>query len=534
MPARKLFAGLAASAVTISALALGVSSAQAAVDPDDTTFTPVAADLVGVGSDTSQHALKVLADAWNATSPAPTSKLASFAATGGGDVTLAAGTSIARPNGSGAGKKLLYGTGNNTAVDFARSSSALDANETAAGLQAFPFAVDELAMAVSGSAPSNAPATLTPQQIVDIYKGTVTDWSQIGGKPGAIAPKIPQTGSGTRSFFEAQLKAANGGTAVVLASNVANVQEHDDAAIKNDPNAIAPFSKGRAGLLGSTLRLEEGWSAKRALYNVVRGSDVNKAEVLAVFGAEGFVCSNTARPLIEAAGFEQLAGPAANGVCGQQTQAATSNFTANKAIATVTTVQVDVSTPTKAKVTAKVTGDTAPQGTVEIFDGTTKVAGPLTLVSGQATVTLTATPGAKTYKAVFTPEEDSNFLASEGTGTGTVKAATPPVVKPPVVKPPVVKVASSLTAAFPKKVGAKVTRAKGVVSVTLKGTSLKASGRVVVKKGAKVVAQGTLKAGKVKLTVKGLKKGKNAFTVSWAGTSTAKPATGRFTVTRKK
>ncbi|NHA00348.1 hypothetical protein G5V59_10145 [Nocardioides sp. W3-2-3] len=61
-----------------------------------------------------------------------------------------------------------------------------------------------LSMAVSKNVVSNAPATLTPAQIVGIYKGEITNWSQVGGTAGVIAPKIPQGGSGTRSFFVAQ------------------------------------------------------------------------------------------------------------------------------------------------------------------------------------------------------------------------------------------------------------------------------------------------------------------------------------------
>jgi len=144
---RKTLAGVIAATLAGSVVALA-GPASAAVDPDDTTFTPTAADLIGVGSDTSQHALKLFADAWNAESTS--AKIATFAATGGGQITLPSGT-INRPNGSGAGKSLLYGSGNNVDIDFARSSSAQSTAETQAGLQSFPFALDTLVMAVSNS-----------------------------------------------------------------------------------------------------------------------------------------------------------------------------------------------------------------------------------------------------------------------------------------------------------------------------------------------------------------------------------------------
>ena len=65
-------------------------------------------------------------------------------------ITLPSGD-IARPNGSGAGKQKLYGAGNNLEIDFARSSSAQNTAETNAGLQSFPFALDQLQMVVSNT-----------------------------------------------------------------------------------------------------------------------------------------------------------------------------------------------------------------------------------------------------------------------------------------------------------------------------------------------------------------------------------------------
>src|SRR5689334_11038710 len=117
---RKTLAGAIAAALAGSAIALSAGSASAATDPDDPSFTPVAGDLIGVGSDTSQHAVHLFAEAWNADPRTQgVAKIASFAATGGGTITLPSGD-ITRPNGSGAGKGLLYGAANNTDIDFAR------------------------------------------------------------------------------------------------------------------------------------------------------------------------------------------------------------------------------------------------------------------------------------------------------------------------------------------------------------------------------------------------------------------------------
>jgi hypothetical protein len=424
MSFRKHIAGVAATAVVASAFAMA-APANAVTDPDDPSFVPVAADLIGVGSDTSQHALHLLAEnGWNAQVPAPTFKVASFSATGGGNITLPSGD-VTRPNGSGAGKNLLHSTGNNTDVDFARSSSTLSAGEKTDGLQQFPFALDTLKMAVSNNVASNAPTSLTPTQIVNIYKcdPTADDWSELGGSAGTIAPRIPQAGSGTRSFFTAQLTAMNGGSAVTLGGCVVEVQEHDDTLIKSDPNAVAPFSEGRAGLLGTTLRLLDGWKADRALYNVVRGTDLANADIQAVFGEAGFVCSNEARALIEQAGFKQLARSGNGGVCGVSTQDATTNFTLNQQVTTTTVLTATAPSAGAVHLSAAVTASTSPSGTVQFFEGETSL-GTVPLSQGAATLDLASqSVGGHTYTAKFTGDTAVQD-ASQDDATVIVKSAS--------------------------------------------------------------------------------------------------------------
>ncbi len=140
---------------------------------------------------------------------------------------------------------------------------------------------------------------------------------------------LPQSGSGTRSFFLAQLKAANGNVDVTLASTVVSVQEHDSAPIAADANAVGPFSTARFATASSGIKLEGGFSAQRAIYNVVRGSDLTASWYSGTFGPSGFLCSGAGLTLIQAAGFQQLAGALDGGVCGVATQTATTNFTVN-------------------------------------------------------------------------------------------------------------------------------------------------------------------------------------------------------------
>jgi ABC-type phosphate transport system substrate-binding protein len=179
-------------------------------------------------------------------------------------VVLRAGTKpVTRPNGSGAGIGAIN-TDAAHAIDFVRASRlpkgaeqgiavATPATATSPGsaaggqLHTYQIAVDGLQMATAST--TNAPNNLTCAQIVDIYKGNITDWSAVGGTAGTIKPYKPQAGSGTIADFESVLKSCNGGTAVTYGGSVLVSEEHDPAVIAGDPNAIAPFSSGRFNLL---------------------------------------------------------------------------------------------------------------------------------------------------------------------------------------------------------------------------------------------------------------------------------------------
>lgn len=332
-------------AVAAAALLAGAISVAGATSAS-ADFTPQSRDVVGAGSDTIQFALNYLADGTtynglfrNGYNSAASARLVSFDAITTAGVThdqivLKTGTApVQRPNGSGEGKSTLISNSN---LNYARSSSSLSASEISSNLYQVPFAVDGLGLGVS-AAGTNAPATISAADMVKIYDGTYTNWSQLGGANAPIVPYIPQSGSGTRSFFEAQLKAANGNVTVVYGANVKTSQEHDPAVFDHASstygadavNAVAPFSTGRAGLNPSLVKIEAGFSAKRAMYIVVRDADRSSSWFNSIFSTNGYICSSAAKNLLTAAGFGQLSVPDDGGVCGVPTQAATTNFTVN-------------------------------------------------------------------------------------------------------------------------------------------------------------------------------------------------------------
>lgn len=422
---------VAGTLVAGSALAVGLAApASAATSPfDPTGYTPTTADLVGSGSDTSEVVLDYLSKGHNGVpgfnAGKTSGRIASYAATPQPDtLTLRDGSTLARPANSGGGRSQLFGTSNNVNFDFARASSSIGAGtaEVTAGLRQIPFAQDGLKMVTATT--SNAPTTIAPADLVKIYNGTYKTWNEVPGgtSTAAIEAYIPPTGSGTRSFFTGQLAKANtGGAAVDLAGNLKVAQEHDATPLQNNPNAIAPFSTGRAKS-ATGIKTIDGLNAKRALYNVFRGADLSgskKSIIDAAFRENGFFCSPSARPLIEAAGFDQLAAADNGGACGIPVQADINNFKlASQEGALVTTTTLSASAANGGVVTlnaelASTGSSQKPVGKVSFRENGVQVA-QASAAGGLATATISGvTPGAHTYTAVFVPTKDADFGPSQ-------------------------------------------------------------------------------------------------------------------------
>ena len=103
------------------------------------------------------------------------------------------------PTGSSAGIKAIQ----EGRCDIGLSSRALKAEEEAQGLKATVLAYDGIAVIVN---PENTVEDLTVEQIAAIYKGEVTNWSEVGGNDTEIVLIGREAGSGTRSGFEEIVK----------------------------------------------------------------------------------------------------------------------------------------------------------------------------------------------------------------------------------------------------------------------------------------------------------------------------------------
>lgn len=252
----KLRLGVVATSAVL-AVALG-ATAPAYADPTPPgSFKP----LVGVGSDTTDNLVSGLATV--------VTNIGSYDAQGSATIqTRSGGVSFNRPNGSGNGQKALSASINLSGtrtwpaaggvnvtgqIDFSRSSSGPSSTLPGSDLTFIPFARDAVSFAVSAASdfPRDIPVGSAAQDSIspapftlrNIYRGTVTSYADADFNSVTIRPLLPQQGSGTRSFWIAQLGLTealitSGGVATDLGNTV---QEHNGNFVTG-PGDIVPFS----------------------------------------------------------------------------------------------------------------------------------------------------------------------------------------------------------------------------------------------------------------------------------------------------
>jgi len=108
-------------------------------------------------------------------------------------------TVTAEFTGSSAGiESLLAGS-----VDIGNASRKLKNSEAGSGAVENIVAIDGIAVVVN---PNNSVQDLTQEQLTSIYKGEITNWSELGGSDEPIVVVGREAGSGTRGAFEEILK----------------------------------------------------------------------------------------------------------------------------------------------------------------------------------------------------------------------------------------------------------------------------------------------------------------------------------------
>ena len=272
--------GLAAAGAI--ALSLGLLAPAAQAD-----YGPSATDVVGVGGDTPQYDVDFGADGdvsgdlgFNAANNV--NNLITFDATADANgrtgylngstlaapialnptIVLRSGTNpVQRPQSTGAGIAAINAdTGTIHKIDFVRSGRLPTAAEQAAAashgwgyLHVVQLGTENLQIVAATT--TNAPAGLSTAELIGIYSGTYTHWNQLpgnaAGSTNTIIPLVAPSTSVIRTTLLNDLKAANGGTAIVLGSNVLTVEQNDPTAVTSSSSpadTIVAFSQARLNL----------------------------------------------------------------------------------------------------------------------------------------------------------------------------------------------------------------------------------------------------------------------------------------------
>ena len=257
---RTLAAGIAATA----AVALVASAAVPALADPPGEIHPAAYAIVGVGANTDENLFNALTGSYNATIAHPSAAhphVYSFNATLPGSTSTAVqhiepkigcSAKTVRPNGSGAGLKALdqnakAGKTGDYCIDFSRSSSSRSTTAPApkkGGVSYVALATDAVTYATRDTgATKTVPATYAPKslslsQLRNIFLCNYKNWSQVGGPNQPIKAYLPQTSSGTYSFWIKKLGITSQGPCV----NVALEENQGLSKQFNSPNAIFIYS----------------------------------------------------------------------------------------------------------------------------------------------------------------------------------------------------------------------------------------------------------------------------------------------------
>jgi phosphate transport system substrate-binding protein len=250
------------------------------------------------GSDTMVNLSQAWAEAFMKAHPGT-----SISVTGGGT-----GTGIAA---------FLNGT-----CDLANASRPMSAREVdqARTRNVFPkpnaVAMDGLAVSVHSSNPLQ---NLTKQQVAAIYTGSISDWSQVGGKPGKIVVLSRESSSGTYGFFrehvlgnrpyrpDAQLMPSTRAIQQELSNNPNAIGYGGEAYFKGKPSIkILPISaaKGKPAIYPSNENVTTGkYPIARKLFVYSRGTPSGLAAQFIKFcqGGQG-------QQIVEQIGYVALPG----------------------------------------------------------------------------------------------------------------------------------------------------------------------------------------------------------------------------------
>lgn len=193
----------------------------------------------------------------------------------------------------------------NGSADIGLASRALKDEEVANGLKSTTLALDGIAVIVNAD---SAISDLTVEQIAQLFKGEVANWSELGGADGAVACIGREGGSGTRDGFESITGTED---ACVLAEELTSTGAVIEA-VRNNPQAIGYASlsavEGQEGIKAITVNgvacseetvLDGSYEIQRPFILVTKEGEALSEAAQAWFD---WATSSAASDLIRAAG----------------------------------------------------------------------------------------------------------------------------------------------------------------------------------------------------------------------------------------
>lgn len=216
-----------------------------------------------------------------------------------------AGTTFTyNPTGSGSGIKAVQ----EGRCDIGLSSRSLKTEELSSGLKQTTLALDGIAIIVN---PNNGVDDLSEAQLASIFKGEITNWSQVGGKDSDIVLIGREAGSGTRDGFESILDiedeckyrqelTSTGDVITTISQNEAAIGYASLASVKSSVNAIkvSGVQPSEETIKNSTYKIQRP-------FVLVTKEGVELSETASKFF--DYVTSSSAKDLITKAGAIPLA-----------------------------------------------------------------------------------------------------------------------------------------------------------------------------------------------------------------------------------
>ena len=208
------------------------------------------------------------------------------------------------PTGSGSGITAVA----EGRCDIGLSSRSLKAEEKEKGLEETILALDGIAIIVN---PENAISDLSLETIAKIYKGEITNWSEVGGRDAEIVLIGREAGSGTRDGFESitgtdgeckyrQELTSTGDVITTVASNPDAIGYASLASVKDTVKAISVD-----GIVPSEESVKDGTYKVQRPFVLVTKNDTKLSKTAQAFF--DFITSKDANEIISKAGAVPVA-----------------------------------------------------------------------------------------------------------------------------------------------------------------------------------------------------------------------------------